>query len=555
VFILVLPPQTYPNRFGQFLIKMPLDTLLSPWQLGDLKLKNRVVMSPMTRSRSPNQIPNQHVLTYYVQRAGAGLIVAEACNVSQEAIGWLDTPGLWTDEQINAWKPITKAVHDAGGVIFLQLWHMGRLTHPSYNDGNPPVSSSAVPHKGVAHPKTGGHVPCLTPRPLETDEIPRVVEDYRRASENARKAGFDGVELHGANGYLVDQFLQSCVNKRTDKYGGSIENQFRFMSEVVDAIISPWDSPKRVGVRLGPNTKFNGMGSPEFRELFLYASEQLSKKHIGYLHFIDGGDFHGQGLVKVPLTLEDCRKVVPSDVAIIGAAGYTPEMADQELKKGFCDAIGFARLFLANPDLVARIKNNWPLAPLPRPDAWYTPDLPDRVKYNSGWGYIDFPDYEEEQRQKKAGITPTTALGPANSMPSTNKPSTSTTTTTDNNKTATNNDNTNKPSTTTLTNNNNNTTAPKLQFNTSAPNQVQPTRPPTTAANNVNGSRPIGFMGPPRPAGFMGRPTGFMSGIRLLGTPIHKPAQATPVGAVLGDTSATGNATSAATTTTTTTTA
>ena len=239
-------------------------TSFSHLPLHDLTLPNRIVLAPMTRSRAGKErIANLLMAEYYAQRSAAGLLITEATTISEEANGWNESPGVYTDEMVEGWKHVVNAVHDKGGVIFLQLWHMGRASHSSFHNGKPAVAPSAVKiNEDYIHTPTGKQ-PHEVPRALETNEIPRVVADYRQAAERAKAAGFDGVEVHSANGYLIDTFLQSKTNHRTDVYGGSVENRYRFLREVVEGVTSIW-SPNRVGVRLSPNGSFNDMGSPDY---------------------------------------------------------------------------------------------------------------------------------------------------------------------------------------------------------------------------------------------------------------------------------------------------
>ena len=355
-------------------------------------MRNRIVLAPMTRARSLNNKPTEHVVEYYRQRATAGLVITEATGISREGLGWIDAPGIWTDEQVEAWKPVVDAVHKEGSIIYLQLWHMGRTSHSSFNDGKPPVGPSPIAAKTYVHTADGGKVDCEVPRELTLEDITRIIGEYRKAAENAKKAGFDGVEFHGANGYLGDEFLQSCSNQRTDKYGGSIENRYRFYGEVVDELISVFGA-KNVGARLSPNGVYGGMGSPDFREQFLYAAEQLGKKDIAYVHFMDGlgFGFHEQG---EPMTLAEFRKVIPKSVAIIGNVGYTGELAEERVSSGDADAIAFGRPYIANPDLPERLAKGLELAASEDPSTWFSPDLPDRKKYSTGWGFTDFPTAE-----------------------------------------------------------------------------------------------------------------------------------------------------------------
>ncbi len=341
-------------------------------------------MAPMTRSRaSKERRANALMAEYYAQRASAGLIITEATVVSKQGIGWLNTPGLYTDEQADAWRLVTDAVHAHGTPIFVQLWHCGRASHSSFQEnGALPVAPSAVKLNGDTLRTPIGKQPYETPRALETEEIPGIVEDYRKAAERAKEAGFDGVEIHAANGYLIDQFLQSRTNHRTDRYGGSVENRYRFLDEVVRAILTVWPS-WRVGVRLSPNGVFNDMGSPDFRETFLYAARQLDSLNLAYLHVVDGlaFGFHGLG---DPITLQECRTVFRGP--LMGNCGYTRESADAAIAEGHADLISFGRPYLSNPDLVERFANNWPLNPEADPRVWYSFDAV---------GYTDFPRYGE----------------------------------------------------------------------------------------------------------------------------------------------------------------
>ncbi len=254
---------------------MTAQSLLTSFTMQDLVLRNRVVMAPMTRSRAGTQrLPNDVMARYYAQRSSAGLIITEATTISEEANGWNESPGIYTDAMTTAWKRVVNAVHEQGGLIFLQLWHMGRSSHSSFHQGKLPVAPSAIKLNGDTIHTPTGKQPYEVPRALETTEIPRVVRDYQLAAERANSAGFDGVEIHGANGYLIDEFLQSKTNHRQDQYGGSVENRFRFLQEVVEAVTSVWPA-YRVGVRLSPNGVFNDMGSPDFREQFTYTAQQL----------------------------------------------------------------------------------------------------------------------------------------------------------------------------------------------------------------------------------------------------------------------------------------
>jgi 2,4-dienoyl-CoA reductase-like NADH-dependent reductase (Old Yellow Enzyme family) len=359
--------------------------LFRPFRLHDLPLPNRIVLAPMTRSRAgAARLPNALMAEYYAQRSSAGLLVTEATTISEEANGWNESPGIYTDEMTEGWKLTTEAVHKKGGVIFLQLWHMGRASHSSFHGGQPAVAPSAIKINGEDIHTPTGKQPNEIPRALDTAEIPRVADDYRTAAARAKVAGFDGVEIHGANGYLIDQFLQSKTNHRTDRYGGSVENRYRFLKEVVEAVTSVWPA-NRVGVRLAPNGAFNDMGSPDFREQFTFVAGRLDGFGLSYLHVLDGLAF-GFHKLGEPMTLGEFRKVFHGP--LIGNCGYTQETADKVIAEGFADLIAFGRPYISNPDLVERFRHGWPLAPLaPMPD-WYSP--------TGETGYTDFAPYAAE---------------------------------------------------------------------------------------------------------------------------------------------------------------
>ncbi|MGF1513316.1 MAG: alkene reductase [Elainellaceae cyanobacterium] len=357
--------------------------LLSAFQLEDLNLPNRVVMAPLTRSRAgEDRIPNPLMATYYRQRASAGLIISEATVISKQGIGWVQSPGIYSDEQAQAWQQITDAVHKAGGRMFLQLWHCGRASHSSFHDGELPVSASAVKLNGDEIHTPKGKEPYETPRALTTEEVAGVVEDYRKAAERAKTAGFDGVEIHSANGYLIDQFLQSKTNQRSDRYGGSIEARYQFLKEIAEAVLTVWPAG-RVGVRLSPNGAFNDMGSPDYRETFTYVAQQLNGYGLAYLHVMDGLAFGFHELGE-PMTLPEFRKVF--DGALIGNCGYDRESAENAIAQSHADMIAFGRPFISNPDLVERFANGWPLNEEADQSVWYSFDAE---------GYVDFPAYPE----------------------------------------------------------------------------------------------------------------------------------------------------------------
>jgi N-ethylmaleimide reductase len=318
---------------------------------------------------------------YYAQRSSAGLIVSEATTISPQANGWLESPGIYTDAMEAGWRLITDTVHARGARIFLQLWHMGRASHSDFHGGRPPVSASAVRISGDGIHTPVGKQPYETPRSLETHEVAAVVADYAAAAARARAAGFDGVEIHAANGYLIDQFLQSKTNLRTDDYGGSIEKRCRFLMDVVTAVSKVWPS-RRVGVRISPNGVFNDMGSPNYREQFLHAAAALDRLDLGYLHVVDGLAF-GFHKLGEPMTLADFRGVFRGP--IVGNCGYTLENAEAAVQEGLADLIAFGRPFISNPDLVERFANGWPLAPMASMTDWYSP--------TGAKGYTDFPTH------------------------------------------------------------------------------------------------------------------------------------------------------------------
>ena len=362
---------------------MKAKALLQPFKIGNLELKNRVVMSPLTRGRAGAQrVPNSLMAEYYVQRATAGLIISEATFISEQGIGWVDAPGVHTPEQVDGWSGVVEAVHNADGIFFCQLWHCGRASHSSFHDGRLPVAPSAVAINLPTIHTPIGKVPYETPRALEADEIKQVVADYKHASQMAKQAGFDGVEIHSANGYLLDQFLQSKINLRTDDYGGSIPNRYRLLGEVVDAVISVW-GPDKVGVRLSPNGVYNDTGSKDFREMFQYTAEQLNKHPLAYLHLVDGLAFGFHELGQ-PITLPEARKIFSRP--LMGNCGYTLETGEEAISSGAADLISYGRPFISNPDLVARFTNGWPLNPDASVKVWSAPG-PE--------GYIDFPTYHE----------------------------------------------------------------------------------------------------------------------------------------------------------------
>ena len=362
--------------------------LLSPFEMGDLTLKNRVALAPLTRARSgKDRIPNEVTAEYYRQRATAGLIITEATTISPQANGWVESPGIYTDAMVSGWQQSTQAIHQAGGLAFMQLWHTGRASHSSFHNGELPVAPSAIAIDGDHVHTPDGKQAYETPRALETAEIAGVVEDYRRAAANAKAAGFDGIEVHSANGYLLDTFLQSKTNHREDQYGGSVENRFRLLREVLEAVTKVWPAD-RVAVRLSPNGAFNDMGSPDYREQFTYAAKELNEFGLAYLHVMDGLGFGFHELGEA-MTLADFRKVF--DGPLMGNCGYTQESAEQAVTVGDADLISFGRPYISNPDLVYRFENGIDLNPEADMSDWYSP--------TGAKGYTDFPMVEEAKAQ------------------------------------------------------------------------------------------------------------------------------------------------------------
>jgi N-ethylmaleimide reductase len=319
---------------------------------------------------------------YYAQRSGVGLVISEATTVSAQGNGWVGSPGIYTDEMGAAWKPVVDAVHAKGTPIFLQLWHCGRASHSEFHGGDLPVSASAIKLNAEYVHTPAGKRDYETPRALETDELPGVVADYVAAARRAKDAGFDGVEIHSANGYLLNQFLESKTNHRTDAYGGSVENRFRLLREIVEGIATVFPA-ERIAVRLSPNGVFNDMGSPDYRETHLYAARKLDAYGLAYLHVLDGLAFGFHELGE-PVTLADFRDVYHGP--LMGNCGYDSESADAAIESGAADMIAIGRPIIANPDYVERLRNSWPLAPLADMSTWYAGDV-------SAAGYTDFPTY------------------------------------------------------------------------------------------------------------------------------------------------------------------
>lgn len=345
--------------------------LLTPARLGPYELKNRMVMAPMTRNRAGKDLsPTEQTVTYYAQRASAGLIVTEATQVSDDAAGYASTPGVHSDAQVAAWRKVTDAVHARGGRIFLQLWHVGRISHPSLRpDGSTPIAPSEIAAEGNAFTYDGPK-PFPVPRALQTEEIPAYVERFRAAARHAIEAGFDGVELHAANGYLIDQFLRDGTNRRTDRYGGSLENRARFLLEIVEAV-SAEIGAARVGVRVSPAGSFNSMSDSDPETIFTHVARALSGRGLAYLHLsmLQASD---------PLAAKVRRAF---GGVLIANGGYDRESAEAAIAAGEADLIAFGASFLANPDLPERFAENAPL------------NDPDRATFYGGTekGYIDYP--------------------------------------------------------------------------------------------------------------------------------------------------------------------
>jgi N-ethylmaleimide reductase len=353
-----------------------MTTLFDPLKVGALDLPNRIIMAPLTRSRAGggDRVPNALMAEYYAQRASAGLILSEATSVTPQGVGYADTPGIWSDEQVAGWKLVTEAVHQAGGRIVLQLWHVGRVSDPVFLDGELPVAPSAVKPKGnvsLVRPARE----YTTPRALDTAEIAGVVAAYRKGAENAKKAGFDGVEIHGANGYLLDQFLQDSTNQRSDQYGGSIENRARLMLEVTDACIEVWGAD-RVGMHLAPRRDAHDMGDSNPAHTFGYVARELGKRGIA---FICAREALGEDRLG-PLLKKEFGGVY------IANEKMTRDSAEQLLTSGEADAVAWGQWFIANPDLPARLKIGAPLN-APRADKFYAP---------TAEGYTDYPSLEQQ---------------------------------------------------------------------------------------------------------------------------------------------------------------
>lgn len=353
-----------------------MPTLFDPLSVGAWSLPNRILMAPLTRSRAgAHRIPNALMAEYYRQRASAGLILTEATSVTPMGVGYADTPGIWSPEQVEGWKLTTRAVHEAGGRILLQLWHVGRVSHPLFLNGERPVAPSAIApggHVSLVRPKT----PYVTPRALETSEIPGIVAAYRQGAENALAAGFDGVEIHGANGYLLDQFLQDTANRRTDEYGGPVENRARLMLEVTDAVIAAWGAD-RVGMHLAPRGDAHDVGDSDPSATFSYVARELGRRGLAFLCVREA-----LGENRIGPRLKQAFGGV-----YVANEGFSRESANQVLAAGEADAVAFGIPFLANPDLPARFRVGAALNE-PDPSTFYTP---------GPRGYTDYPFLSREE--------------------------------------------------------------------------------------------------------------------------------------------------------------
>ncbi|MCL8384772.1 alkene reductase [Xanthobacter aminoxidans] len=361
---------------------MSATSLFEPFRLGNLTLPNRIVMAPLTRNRAAaGFVPSELAPQYYALRADAGLLITEASQISQQGQGYQDTPGIYSDAQVEGWKKVTDAVHAKGGRIFIQLWHVGRVSHTSLQpNGGAPVAPSAL----TAASKTfvnNGFAETSAPRALELSEIPGIVADYRRAAANAIKAGFDGVEVHGANGYLIDQFLKDGSNQRTDAYGGSIENRARFLLEVMDAVIAEIGAA-RTGLRLSPVSPANGISESNPQALFNHVIDELEKRHPVYIHVVEGAT-GGPRDVAPDFSFEELRKRYSG--AWMVNNGYNLALANAVLAQGKADLVAFGKPFISNPDLVERLRRDAPLN-----------ELDQNTLYGGGAkGYVDYPTLKD----------------------------------------------------------------------------------------------------------------------------------------------------------------
>ncbi len=358
--------------------------LFSPTQLGPSPLSNRMVMAPMTRLRAIDSIPTSLMAEYYAQRASAGLIITECTMVSPLSYGYINCPGIFSEPQVEGWQQVTEAVHAKGGKIFLQLWHSGRVTHPTLLNGEQPVAPSAIAASGTLHTPVG-KVTLETPRALAIDEIPKIVDQFHQGAKNAKQAGFDGVELHGAFGYLIDQFLQDGSNQRTDAYGGSVENRVRFPLEVVDTVIDVW-GVKRVGIKLSPSNTFYGMFDSNPQETFGHLLSQLNSLPLAYVHLMEPNDIDLNHREVLNPVLPIFRPLY--DGTLITNGGYDRTQANEAIASGHAELVSFGRPFIANPDLPRRFELDAPLNE-PDPATFYG-----RGADGAEVGYTDYPTLE-----------------------------------------------------------------------------------------------------------------------------------------------------------------
>lgn len=367
--------------------------LLSKLTVGGQELSNRLALAPLTRARgTPTEdpfdpeprIPNETQAEYYEQRASAGLVITEATAISEEGYGWRNAPEIRTAEQVAGWRKVTDRVHAKRGIIYLQLWHMGRQAHSSFHPTtNRTVSASNIPMTGTVKSLDMEEVQPEVPHALTVDEIQETIQDFVAAAKKAQAAGFDGVEVHAANGYLVDQFLQSSSNVRTDQYGGSMENRLRLLREIVEALIASGYPANRIGFRLSPNGAFGGMGSEDNFEMFQFVAKEMNKYGLAYMHVMDGLGFGFHAKSKA-VTCADLRK--HWDGVIICNVGLTKEIAEGMIRSGAADMACFGRLYISNPDLVERFANNWPLAESPPYETWWG--------RTAEKGYTDWPTHQ-----------------------------------------------------------------------------------------------------------------------------------------------------------------
>ncbi|OLP59366.1 alkene reductase [Xaviernesmea oryzae] len=368
-----------------------MTSIFDPIKAGDIELANRIVMAPLTRNRSPKAVPNTLNVTYYEQRATAGLIITEATAITHQGQGYADVPGLYTSEALDGWRKVTEAVHTQGGKIVVQMWHVGRISHTSLQpNGGKPVAPSAIAAKSktylIGEDGTGSFADTSEPRALETEEIAGIVEDYRKAARAAIEAGFDGVEIHAANGYLIDQFLRSSANKREDTYGGSVENRARFLFEVVDAITQEIGAG-RTGIRISPVTPANDVQDDDPSTLFTHVVKGLARYGLSYVHVIEGATGGDRAFADFDYAaLRQAYQAAGGKAAWMANNGYDRQLAIDAIESGRADLIAFGKPFIANPDLVARLRDNAPLNQVDK----------DTMYGGGAKGYTDYPSLTQE---------------------------------------------------------------------------------------------------------------------------------------------------------------